>query len=244
MIKAFATSDVGRAREINEDYFSISYQDDPIQLFILADGMGGYNGGEIASRLAVTTAKEYIVSNYEKALESKEKLLELVESASQYANMVVYEKAQSSENLKKMGTTLDICLIYQSKAFISHIGDSRIYRKRKDFFRRLTKDHSYVQQLIDEGKITKEESEGHPEKNMLMKALGCTSFIEPDAMIKGFVKGDVILMCSDGLTNMIKEEEISKIIKENPTDATKPMIQRANDLGGKDNITAVIIRNN
>lgn len=244
MIKAFATSDVGRAREINEDYFSISYQDDPIQLFIVADGMGGYNGGEIASNLAVTTAKEYIVSNYETARESKEKLLELVKSASQYANMIVYEKAQSSEELRKMGTTLDICLIYQSRAFISHIGDSRIYRKRKDFFRKLTKDHSYVQQLLDEGKITKEESITHPEKNMLMKALGCTSFIEPDVMIKGFIKGDVILMCSDGLTNMVSEENLVEIINENPTDATKLMIQKANDKGGKDNITAVIIRNN
>lgn len=244
MIKAFATSDVGRAREINEDYFSISYQDDPIQLFIVADGMGGYNGGEIASNLAVTTAKDYIISNYETAKESKEKLLELVKSASQYANMIVYEKAQAEEELRKMGTTLDICLIYQSRAFISHIGDSRIYRKRKDFFRKLTKDHSYVQQLLDEGKITKEESITHPEKNMLMKALGCTSFIEPDAMIKGFIKGDVILMCSDGLTNMVSEEELVEIINENPTDATKLMIQKANDKGGKDNITAVIIRNN
>lgn len=244
MIKAFATSNVGRAREINEDYYSISYQDDPIQLFIVADGMGGYNGGEIASNLAVTTAKEYIVSNYEASLESKEKLLELVKSASQYANMIVYEKAQSSEELRKMGTTLDICLIHQNRAFISHIGDSRIYRKRKDFFRKLTKDHSYVQQLLDEGKITKEESITHPEKNMLMKALGVTSFIEPDAMIKGFIKGDIILMCSDGLTNMVSEEELVQIINENPTDATKLMIQKANDKGGKDNITAVIVRNN
>lgn len=244
MIKAFATSDVGRAREINEDYFSISYQDDPIQLFIVADGMGGYNGGEIASNLAVTTAKEYIVSNYKASLESKEKLLELVKSASQYANMIVYEKAQAEEELRKMGTTLDICLIYQNRAFISHIGDSRIYRKRKEFFRKLTKDHSYVQQLLDEGKITKEESVTHPEKNMLMKAIGCTSFIEPDAMIKGFIKGDVILMCSDGLTNMVSEEELVQIINDNPTDATKLMIQQANDKGGKDNITAVIIRNN
>lgn len=242
MAKAFATSDVGQAREINEDYFYISFPDDPVQLFILADGMGGYNGGEIASKLAVTTAKNYILSNYENNNKDKESLLDLVKNASQYANMVVYEKAQENKELTNMGTTLDICLVYQNKLIISHIGDSRIYRLRKEFFRKLTKDHSYVQQLVDEGRITKEESMNHPKKNMLMKALGCTPFIEPDAAIRGFIKNDVILMCSDGLTNMVSEEEIYKIIKENPTDATKLLVQKANDLGGRDNITAVIIR--
>lgn len=242
MSKAFATSDVGKAREINEDYFYISYPDDEIQLFILADGMGGYNGGEVASKLAVTSAKNYILSNFEKNNSDKDTILDLVKNSSQYANMVVYEKAKENPELSKMGTTLDICLIYQSKAFISHIGDSRIYRIRKDFMRKLTKDHSYVQQLIDEGKITKEESLKHPKKNMLMKALGCTPFIEPDAVIKGFIKEDVILMCSDGLTNMVSEERIKQIIKENPTDATKLLVQEANDNGGNDNITAIIIR--
>ena len=242
MSKAFATSDVGKAGEINEDYFYISYPDDEIQLFILADGMGGYNGGEVASKLAVTSAKNYILSNFEKNNSDKDTILDLVKNSSQYANMVVYEKAKENPELSKMGTTLDICLIYQSKAFISHIGDSRIYRIRKDFMRKLTKDHSYVQQLIDEGKITKEESLKHPKKNMLMKALGCTPFIEPDAMIKGFIKEDVILMCSDGLTNMVSEERIKQIIKENPTDATKLLVQEANDNGGNDNITAIIIR--
>lgn len=242
MIKAFATSDVGKARELNEDYFYISYVDDKVQLFILADGMGGYDGGEVASKLAVTAAKNYILTNYDKSIESKELLLDLVRAGSQYANMVVYEKASQNQKLSNMGTTLDICLMYQNKAFISHIGDSRIYRLRDKFFRKLTKDHSYVQQLVDEGKITKEESETHPKKNMLMKALGVTPFIEPDTMIKGFMKDDVILMCSDGLTNMVPEEEIYRIIKENPTDSTKMLIQRANDLGGTDNITAIIIK--
>lgn len=242
MIKAFATSDVGKARELNEDYFYISYVDDKVQLFILADGMGGYDGGEVASKLAVTAAKNYILTNYDKSIESKELLLDLVRAGSQYANMVVYEKASQNQKLSNMGTTLDICLMYQNKAFISHIGDSRIYRLRDKFLRKLTKDHSYVQQLVDEGKITKEESETHPKKNMLMKALGVTPFIEPDTMIKGFMKDDVILMCSDGLTNMVPEEEIYRIIKENPTDSTKMLIQRANDLGGTDNITAIIIK--
>ena len=140
-----------------------------------------------------------------------------------------------------MGTTLDICLIHENKAFISHIGDSRIYRIRKEFMRKLTKDHSYVQQLVDEGKITKEESINHPKKNMLVKALGCTEFIEPDATIKGFIKGDIILMCTDGLTNMVPENEIFKIIKESKENPSEELVKKANELGGLDNITALII---
>ena len=242
MVRSYATSDVGKVRELNEDYFSVSYPEDAIQLFVLADGMGGYNGGEVASQLAVNSVKNYISSNFENAKQTREELLELVKSASQYANMVVYEKSQSSEELKKMGTTLDICLIYQGKAYIAHIGDSRIYRYRKGFFRKLTKDHTYVQELVDVGKITKEESINHPEKNMLMKALGVTPFIEPDVMVKGFMKDDIYLMCSDGLTNMVPEMKITKIIDENPVDSTKLLVQAANDEGGIDNVTAIIIR--
>ena len=241
-MRAFATSDVGKTRQINEDFYYISSEDEPIKLFIVADGMGGYNGGEIASKLAVDSARGYIQSNFESAKNDKESLLNLVKNSSMYANMIVYEKAMKNEELKNMGTTLDICLIYENKAFISHIGDSRVYRIRKDFLRRLTKDHSYVQQLVDEGKITKEESINHPKKNMLIKALGCTEYIEPDVTVKGFIKGDIMLMCTDGLTNMIPENEILKILKENLDDPSKVLVDRANELGGLDNITAVIIK--
>ena len=241
-MRVYATTDTGKVREINEDYFSVSYPEDKVQLYLLADGMGGYNGGEVASKLAVTTARDYILNNYNNTEHTKEALLELVVSSSIYANMVVFEKASQNDAIKHMGTTLDICLFFQNNVLISHIGDSRIYRVRNDYMRKLTKDHSYVQQLVDDGSITKEEAAKHPDKNLLMKAIGVNSFIEPDGMIKGYQKGDVILMCSDGLTNMVSEEEILQIIKDNPTDCTKPLIQKANDNGGHDNITAVIIR--
>ncbi len=240
-MKAFMASDVGKARQINEDYYYASSPESKIKLFIVADGMGGYNGGEIASKLAVSSASNYIISNFENSKGDKESLLSLVKNSSIYANMVVYEKAKENEDLKNMGTTLDICLIHENKAFISHIGDSRIYRIRKEFMRKLTKDHSYVQQLVDEGKITKEESINHPKKNMLVKALGCTEFIEPDATIKGFIKGDIILMCTDGLTNMVPENEIFKIIKESKENPSEELVKKANELGGLDNITALII---
>lgn len=140
-----------------------------------------------------------------------------------------------------MGTTLDVCLIYNSRIYIGHVGDSRVYRIRKEFMRRLTKDHSYVQTLVDDGTITKEEAYSHPKKNMLTKALGCVETVEPDVYTKTFIKDDIILMCSDGLTNMIREEEISKIIKQDKEKAIENLVKQANDNGGLDNITVVII---
>ena len=241
-MKAFAASNIGKMRQINEDSFFASNPDDKIQLYIVADGMGGYNGGEIASSLAVTAARNYILSNFEKKMDNKETLLELIKNSVDYANKVVFEKSRENEELKNMGTTLDICLIYMNKLFIGHIGDSRVYRIRKEFMRKLTKDHSYVQQLVDEGKITKEESINHPKKNMLIKALGCTEEIEPDVMVKGLVKDDILLMCTDGLTNMVKEEEIFTILKSDLKDPSGELIKKANENGGLDNITAVIIK--
>ena len=140
-----------------------------------------------------------------------------------------------------MGTTLDICLIHSNRVYIGHVGDSRVYRKRKEFFRKLTTDHSYVEQLIKEGNITKEEAYNHPKKNMLTKALGCTAYVEPDVMVKGFLKDDILLMCTDGLTNMLRDNEIMEIIKQDSKLASQKLVDRANELGGYDNITAVII---
>ena len=171
MIKAYAKSDVGKVREINEDSYYISNSLDEVQLYILADGMGGYNGGEIASKLAIQSAKNYIENNFKEIQKDKESIIQLVASSIEYANMVVYEKSQENKELEGMGTTLEICLIYNNKAFIGHIGDSRIYRIRKEFMRKITQDHSYVQKLVKDGTITQEEAVHHPQKNMLMKAL-------------------------------------------------------------------------
>ena len=198
MIKAYAKSDIGKVRDMNQDYFYISEPLDETQVYILADGMGGYNGGEIASKLATTCAKNYLQNNFKDTPKDKESIMKLVKNSMEYANMVVYEKSQKNKELEGMGTTLEICLIYNNRVYIGHIGDSRIYRIRKDIIRKLTQDHSYVQKLVKDGTITKEEAEHHPKKNMLMKALGCNAFVEPDIAVKGFLKDDIILMGSDG----------------------------------------------
>ena len=243
MIKAYAKSDKGNVRETNEDYFYISNSLDQIQLFLLADGMGGYNGGEIASQLTIQTAKNYIENNFKDIEKDRDSIIQLLGSSMEYANMVVYEKAKENPELQGMGTTLEICLIYNNKAYIGHVGDSRIYRVRKQFIRKLTQDHSYVQKLVKEGTITKEQAEHHPQKNMLMKALGCNAFVEPDVMVKGFLKDDILIMCSDGLSNMVDQQTIYEMASKNIEQATKDLVQLAKDRGGYDNITVVIIKN-
>ena len=244
MIKAYAKSDIGKARDINEDsYYITEDQFNPIQLFVLADGMGGCNAGDLASQQAVLSVKRYIETNFDEAKKDKESLMNLIKNSIEYANMVVHEKSLEDKNFEGMGTTIEVCLIYNNRAYIGHIGDSRIYRIRNDFIRKITQDHSYVQKLVQEGTITKEEAEHHEKKNILMKALGCSAYVEPDVMAKGFQKGDLLVICSDGLTNMINIEDICKIVRENFELAPKELIDLANQNGGIDNITVITIKN-
>lgn len=243
-MRILAKSDVGKAREMNQDSFFVSdLEKDEVKLYILADGMGGYKGGEVASSLAVTCVKNYIFNNFSKLPKEKDEILSLINSSIEYANMVVYEKSQEIEEYKDMGTTLDVAIIYNNKVYIGHVGDSRIYRVRKNIIRKLTQDHSYVEKLVRDGEITKEEAYNHPNKNMLLKAVGCNSLVKPDVFYKGFLKGDILLMCSDGLTNMLKENEIYNLLLNNPEHPEEALINNANELGGYDNITAIIIDN-
>ena len=243
-MRILAKSDIGKARDMNQDCFYVSdLNKDEIKLYIVADGMGGYKGGEIASSLAVKSVKNFVFNNFKKSRKDRESILQLLKAAIEYANMIVYEKSKEDPELQDMGTTLDACLIYNNKVFIGHVGDSRVYRIRKNFMRKLTSDHSYVEKLVKEATITKEEAYNHPKKNMLMKALGCNSLVQPDLICKGFLKDDILLMCSDGLTNMLRDNEIYNILLKNPDKPVEALIRNANNLGGHDNITVVIVDN-
>lgn len=240
-MRVFAKSDIGKARDMNQDSYYVSQPSETVGLYIVADGMGGYNGGEIASKLAIISAKNYIENNFVKTEHSKEELRNLVKNAIEYANMVVYEKSKEDKSLEGMGTTIEVVLACENRIYIGHIGDSRVYRIRKNIIRKLTVDDSYVQKLVKDGTITKEEARSHPKKNMLTKALGCTSFVEPIVTVKGFLKDDIIVITSDGLTNMVNDEEILKIINEDIEKASEKLVEKANEAGGLDNITVVIV---
>ncbi len=244
MIKAYAKTDIGKARDINEDSFYITKdQFSEVQLFMLADGMGGCNAGDVASKLAITCSKRYIENNFKETPKDKESIIQLIGSSIEYANMVVYEKAIENKEYEGMGTTLEVCLIYNNRAYIAHIGDSRIYRIRKGIIRQLTQDHSYVETLVEQGTISKEEAKHHPKKNMLTRALGCNAFVEPEVLVRGFQKEDTIVICSDGLTNMVGNQEIFDLVTENFESAPKELIKIANQNGGTDNITVIAIKN-
>ena len=139
-----------------------------------------------------------------------------------------------------------VVLIYRGRIHIGHVGDSRVYRLRQNVFRQITKDHSYVQELIRQGDITQEEAKNHPQRNVLLKAIGVEEKIKPDIITKGFVKGDIILVCSDGLTNMVDDKYIYEIIMKNIYDvnvACKKLVEKANYNGGLDNVSVILISN-
>ena len=202
----------------------------------------GYNGGEIASEMATTIVKEYIENNIEDTGGESDKVIQMIHNAMEHANKVVYEKSQEDEKLTGMGTTMEICLIIEDRLYIGHIGDSRIYRIRRGVMQKLTEDHSYVQELVNEGTITPTEAENHPKKNMLMKALGCTPFVEPDVMERSICSGDIIEMNTDGLTNMVPIKEVQEIVTQESDNIVSDLIEKANEAGGVDNITVVIIK--
>ena len=168
--------------------------------------------GEIASTTAISAIKSYIDENIYDIELVEDQINDLIRGAISRANKEIYEIAEKDETYKGMGTTVILAITFGNRVYIGHIGDSRLYRIRKNIIRQLTTDHSYVQALLKEGTITKEQAYNHPQKNILLKVVGCEPYIEPDILVKGFLKDDVLLMCTDGLTNMLTNEEIFNII--------------------------------
>ncbi len=242
-MKVFTRTDIGKTRSMNQDSFSVSENENGLNLYILADGMGGYKGGEIASKVAITAINKFITEQFDDIPKNRDSILNLIEKSIEFANSAIYEESEEDEELQDMGTTLEVVLIYNNKIHIGHIGDSRIYRIRKGKMKKITTDHSYVEKLIQDGEITREEAFSHPKKNLLIKALGTDENVEPDLIYTSLDKNDIILMCSDGLTNMVRENRVLEIINNSEEDCTETLINEANEAGGLDNITVIVIDN-
>lgn len=245
MVKHAARSDRGMLRELNEDSFNVldGSSREPVS-FIIADGMGGHNSGEVASKMAVDliTSDLLQASGYidKDRPDITDKLKDIVTST----NEKIYEASLREESNMGMGTTLTMAVVHKDKLFIGHIGDSRLYIIRNGAMKQLTTDHTFVDELVRSGSLTNEEAATHPKKNLLTRALGCSGSLEVDVFECSIKNNDVFLMCTDGLTNSLTEDEIMETVVagEDLQTACDKLISKANDNGGEDNITVILFK--
>lgn len=241
-MKAVGMSDIGKCRKNNEDAYYISAGDDPAEnLYLVADGMGGLNAGEVASSSAI----EAFLAHFWKEMKhaESEDVLDLLTGAMAAANLEVYKKSNSAREYAEMGTTLVAAAIREDKVYVAHVGDSRAYLFRKREMLPLTTDHSYVMELVKLGNITKEEAATHPKRNVITRAVGIKETVEVDTNIHPLKKGDMVLLCSDGLSGMLKDEEMAKILNKRTTLEKKAaiLVEEANKKGGHDNISLILV---
>jgi PPM family protein phosphatase len=231
IVEEFALSDVGRQRQTNEDSF---LESSPI--FAVADGMGGARAGEVASRLAVETFS----GERDESASPESQLAEVAREA----NRKIYGLAQEDSSRAGMGTTLTAVMVHDGELAIGHVGDSRAYRFRDGELERLTHDHSLVEELVRQGKIKPEEAETHPQRSIITRALGPEPEVDVETLTYSARPGDVYLLCSDGLTGMVKEARIEETLRESASleDAGTKLVAQANENGGRDNITVVLFR--
>jgi len=239
-VKVFGKTHTGKRRESNQDAYLIineKFYGLP-NLFIIADGMGGHLAGEVASNYAIKAFQNYIRDNDYPG----EDLLDYLIDATKYANLRVFKESSKDKNYLGMGTTFTVLTIQEGKGYMTHIGDSRIYIITDDEIKALTSDHSYVQEMLKLGRLTKEEAEEHPRKNILTRALGIQKDLEVDGYITELTPGNKLLMCTDGLNNMISDSVIKHTVLTNPLEqATDLLIDTANENGGIDNITLILL---
>ena len=233
-MQAEMVTNVGLVRKNNED---AAWSDIKKQIFAVADGMGGYVAGEVASVLAIDTLKHALES------EQNDTPPDILRQAFYQANDRIYQEAREHREYAGMGTTLTALWIVGNKAYISHVGDSRVYLIRGGKIKSLTMDHSLVGELVREGGLTEEQAMNHPQRNVLTRALGCGALVEVDLAEIEIREGDAFLLCTDGLSNLVTGEEMAGIItrEKNLKKAVESLVDLALSRGGYDNITAILV---
>ena len=231
-----ALTDVGMKRHNNEDSYIVNETHED-KIFIVADGMGGHNAGEIASLEACRIIESYILQN-------EGDIDRILEDGVIKANRDIFVRSNENPALNGMGTTIDACIIKDGKLHVAHVGDSRVYIISKDEMRRITKDHSIVGMMLEEGSITEEEARVHPQRNYITRAVGSAINVEVDIVTEDVHGGEWVLMCTDGLTNMIPKREMHSIITgaKNVNDGACELVRKAKENGGDDNITVILLQ--
>ena len=237
-MRIYSATDVGQKRKMNQDYVFATA--DPVgnlpNLFVVADGMGGHNAGDYASSHAVTSMVEEIRQD------ADFNPVKVIRHAIECVNTEILAQAQQDEKLRGMGTTIVAATIVGHYAYVANVGDSRLYIINEEV-RQITRDHSLVEEMVRMGGLDREAARNHPDKNIITRAIGARDTIEIDFFHEELKSGDLILMCSDGLTNMLEDEEIGRILKTPGTieERAERLIDAANQNGGRDNIAVILI---
>ena len=239
MIKTFSVTNIGKKRKLNQDFVYTS--EVPVghlpNLFIVADGMGGHNAGDYASKLAVETMVEEIALSAEQEPEA------VLRMAVDKANAMVNGSAKKAPELEGMGTTIVAASIEGSTLSVTNVGDSRLYVVGGHEIRQITRDHSWVEDMVRSGGMGREEARTHPDKNIITRAVGAEDSVKTDFFSVTLREGDMILMCTDGLTNMLNDEEIRMVLDgaRDIVEKAEELVRRANENGGRDNISVILI---
>lgn len=227
-------SDIGNFRDINEDYLGFTHHNDE-KLYVIADGMGGHNAGEVASKLAVDTLINGFKGDF---IDEEDTIRSLIVAA----NEEIYNLSHSKEDYNGMGTTVTACIVKGNQLTIGNVGDSSLYIIKNNIIKKVTKDNSYVQELLDEGKISLEEAKNHPNKNLITRALGTASSIQVDIYKLPSDGIKYILLCTDGLSNETDPFEMYEIISNNNAkEACHLLVDKAKANGGRDNISLILV---
>jgi protein phosphatase len=229
-------SDVGMVRSLNED-FVYYHEENEYKIYVVADGMGGHNAGEVASKMAAEGVVNFIINNYD-GFAAEELLREAIERV----NHDIFTHSNEKNSLNGMGTTITACLAIKDKVIVANVGDSSCYGIKNDNIDKITKDHSLVQELVDLGTITELEAANHPKKNIITRAVGTNELVEVDIFVIDKGTYDIYLLCSDGLTNEVTKEEIISIVNEKKDliSICDKLVNLAKYKGGRDNITVLL----
>ena len=239
VVSAFSVTDIGRKRQLNQDFVFTCVV--PLgnlpNLFVVADGMGGHKAGDYASKCTVETIVEEVAKS------KKKEPVQILDDAIQYANKLIRKKSLEDKNLDGMGTTVVASTYVDGLLYVANVGDSRLY-VISDTITQITRDHSLVEEMVRMGGIDRESARNHPDKNIITRAIGAANSVNVDFFEVTMKPGDLVLMCSDGLTNMIEDSDILQLVKSQKElkDKAELLIRTANENGGKDNIAVILVR--
>ena len=238
-MKVFSATDIGQKRHMNQDFIFTS--EEPVgnlpNLFVVADGMGGHNAGDFASRYGVSVLVESV------RRDKNFNPVKVMRNAIEAANREVFSQSRNDPSMAGMGTTMVVCTVVGGYAYIANVGDSRLYLAGSESMTQITQDHSLIAEMVRLGELTPEEGRNHPDKNIITRAVGTNEDVKIDFFDVKLETGDQILMCSDGLSNMVEDKRIFEILKGEDTEADKAqvLVDEANANGGRDNIAVIVV---